>query len=534
MAVRAYIAWTGYCIYILGQFSQPPLEEVVYQRHASTFKYALLAAEERNRADVPMGAFGNSLKRELGKNTGKFISNVVFGDKHSTPYRRVDSRHQVTMNARIAEAEARRRVEEVKKSARLEEAKLKREEARERAELDRKNQLYAIDGAVLRNIDILNSQAIPSDKTKLLQMLSELSVQLKANKWETKGDEAAIRNKYTEALLEKYNQCVRELEIMDVNEPRLEYYKNIATKAKRNKLWKKHGDWITALILMFSGILILLFLDNPLLIVPFAISIGIILFVWCLAWLFRRNSKKHKAIKPSETEAGRDSDKTPKQPVSKENLIVNEIDSIFFDLNENGRIEKKLAFIWQKYQRIVSSEIMKRKPIFSADGVLGSILFVGVNPSYNPIDDEVFISSADNQSLMYGSFYQRDDAPEYFKSLEEFSSLIGKGYTHINLLYARENDRDALLHSNSDFIREQLELTYDTIVKIAPLAIIFFSDYCRDMIFGADRWVDPATEKDGHYILRGTNIPIFFTDDITVIDDASRMALIRKLKTIIR
>ena len=164
---------------------------------------------------------------------------------------------------------------------------------------------------------------------------------------------------------------------------------------------------------------------------------------------------------------------------------------------------------------------------------MNSILFVGVNPSYNPIDDEVFISSADRQSLMYGSFYQRDDAPDYFKSLEEFASFVGKGYTHINLLYARENDRDALLHSNSDFIREQLELTYDTIVKITPLAIFFFSDYCREMIFGADRWVDPATEQDGHYILRGTNIPIFFTDDITIIDDASRMALIRKLKTII-
>ena len=129
-----------------------------------------------------MGAFGNSLKRELGKNTGKFISNVVFGDMHSTPYRRVDSRRQAAMNARLAEAEARRRVEEVKKEARLEEARLKREEARERAELDRKNQLYAIDGAVLKNIDALNSNPIPSDKEGLLQMLSELSVQLKANK----------------------------------------------------------------------------------------------------------------------------------------------------------------------------------------------------------------------------------------------------------------------------------------------------------------------------------------------------------------
>lgn len=34
-----------------------------------------------------MGTFGRSLGRELGKNTGKFVSNKVFGDSWSTPYR---------------------------------------------------------------------------------------------------------------------------------------------------------------------------------------------------------------------------------------------------------------------------------------------------------------------------------------------------------------------------------------------------------------------------------------------------------------
>jgi hypothetical protein len=34
-----------------------------------------------------MGTFTKSLSRELGKNTGKFFSNLIFGDKHSTPYR---------------------------------------------------------------------------------------------------------------------------------------------------------------------------------------------------------------------------------------------------------------------------------------------------------------------------------------------------------------------------------------------------------------------------------------------------------------
>ena len=141
---------------------------------------------------------------------------------------------------------------------------------------------------------------------------------------------------------------------MDANEPRLEYYKDIITKAKRNRFWKKYGDWITALILMSTSILLLLFLSNPLLIFPFVIFIGIILFVWSLIWLFRRNTKKHQTTKPSESRTeNKEYYNTSRQSVSIDEPIVDETDSIFFDLNENGRIEKKLAFIWRKYQRLV-------------------------------------------------------------------------------------------------------------------------------------------------------------------------------------
>ena len=496
-----------------------------------------------------MGSFGNSLKRELGKNTGKFISNVVFGDMHSTPYRRVDARRKAAREARLAEAEARRRVEEVKKEAKLEEARMRLEEAHERAELERKNQLYAIDGAVIKNIDILNSRPIPSNKTELLQMLSELSVLLKANKWQTNSDEAEIRNKYTDALLEKYTHCIRELEIMDANEPRLKYYQGVASKAKRQRFIKKYHFWLVMLLILLMfvayGIITILpdlYLFGILFLVEYHSLIVWTCFV-CLAGfigikLYNKHKKNvfvkeniDKTFKEKETAAQNGFDENSQEATSPQTIIEGE--SIFFDLNENERIEKRLAQIWQKYQRLVPNAIMKRKPIFSADGVKDSILYVGVNPSYNPNDDEVFIPSSDSLSLMYGSFYQRDDAPDYFKYLEEFASMVGKGYTHINLLYARENNRDTLLGCNSDFIREQLELTYDTIIKINPVAILFFSDYCRNLIFGAERWVDPSTENDGHYILRGTNIPIYFTDDITAIDDASRMSLIRKIRTII-
>ena len=42
-----------------------------------------------------MGLIGKSLQsgfgREIGKNTGKVVSNAIFGDKHSTPHRRITS-----------------------------------------------------------------------------------------------------------------------------------------------------------------------------------------------------------------------------------------------------------------------------------------------------------------------------------------------------------------------------------------------------------------------------------------------------------
>ena len=34
-----------------------------------------------------MGNFGKAFTRELGKNTGKWVSNKVFGDGHATPYK---------------------------------------------------------------------------------------------------------------------------------------------------------------------------------------------------------------------------------------------------------------------------------------------------------------------------------------------------------------------------------------------------------------------------------------------------------------
>lgn len=502
------------------------MHEQKYKRTSLQVKNPFFLIGTKESYLIPMRVFENSLKRELGKNTGKFISNVVFGDKHSTPYRQVGSVRQTAREERLRLAEARAKTE----------ARIREQEACNRAEIERKNQLYAIDSAVLRNIDVLNSKSIPTEKPELLRMLSELSVQLKANKWESCGDEATIRNKYTDALLEKYILCVNELKILDKNEPRLEHFNNIEKKEKRNRFLKKNGNWLFPLIIISVALISAVFYYCPnLLWVVLAILIG---------WVGFKIFNKKERVENEQTKSDSTIFETPKTvQMPQEELTIKDIplteslileeDSRFLDLNENGRIERRLALIWNKYERIIDGEILQRKPIFSADGVKDSILYVGVNPSYDPVDDQAFIASSDQHSLMYGSFFDLDDAPQYFKTLEEFALNAGKAYTHINLLYARENNREILLSLNSDFIREQLELSYETIIKIAPVAIVFFSDYCKDMIFGADRWVNPKTETNDHYILRGTNIPIFFSDDITVMDGSSRNSLLKKIKNTI-
>ncbi len=131
------------------------------------------------------GIFGKSFKREVGKNTGKLVSNVLFGDKWSTPHR-------------IA----------------VEKAKAKTEREQQRKDNE---QLYAVDAAVLENVDKVAAFRLSDDKESLLDQLSELTVQLSANKYHDleDDDEAKIRNKFNDALMEKYKQALVRLKAID-------------------------------------------------------------------------------------------------------------------------------------------------------------------------------------------------------------------------------------------------------------------------------------------------------------------------------
>lgn len=458
-----------------------------------------------------MSLFGKSFEKEIGKNTGKWVSNVIFGDGHATPYRRAESRHQQRINQKIVN-------EENLHSQRIAQIKLDNK-------LKSKEQLLIIDRAVLENVDKVSSIRIPNSSEEILDFLSELSAQQRTSKWNKNSDEGKIRNKYNEAILEKSLQTILKLKTIDSGNSKLEYYEKLVANYKRNKYIKKFQTAIiVASVLLLIALLVII---EEGLFWYFSIPIISIALLYVGFKYYKRQQNEDYA---KITQIRSDENKSNKEKQSNDENATISNDDIFFDLNQNGRIEKRISEIWAKYEKTIDTTSIERRPIFSADAVNNSILYVGINPSFNPSEDENLIKSVDDKSLMYGSFYQRTDAPDYFKALELFAKGCDYGYTHINLLYARENDREKLLNCNHNFIREQLELTYETIQIIKPMSILFFGDYCKDLIYGANRWVDPKTENNSAYRLNGVGIPVFFTNDVTTLTASEQVDLIQKIK----
>ncbi|MBO4587596.1 MAG: hypothetical protein J5711_01670 [Bacteroidales bacterium] len=194
-----------------------------------------------------MGRIGDSFKREIGKNTGKFVSNLVFGDKHSTPYRRVGDSEAQRARAEAYQTRADADVERVR-------AQIEKQE---------KDDLNILDSAVLKNVDIVLQTPIPQDEGGLLNLMSIWAAQLSGSKWDYLSEEGIIRNQFPDALMEKYKQCTMVLKSIAPTHAMIQYYDNVLTEAtnrrenaKQKKLWKK--IWKIAGITL--GVLFFIFL----------------------------------------------------------------------------------------------------------------------------------------------------------------------------------------------------------------------------------------------------------------------------------
>lgn len=478
-----------------------------------------------------MGTFENALKRELGKNTGKAISNLVFGDAHSTPYRRTSSRRSSSSAeeyyaprktarqlkeehlALMLEKEREAAYDELLRKQRLEEEhqreifRLEQEAERNRIETENLNQLSCeIESA-------LNLHA--TDFSDVKAFLSNVSAKLSVRNWNNLSffrsllstnskdkERKKLENQLYDIYLTKF-QTVLEESVQILTKADIDIYLNLLTQFCKKRNISPRIQLVDILqthqaAIMESNEQVETESDS----------------------LFHEHNVINVTIKS----------------VNSDNTLISEdtIAANIVNLNENSLIENRLAEIWERYSTVIGCQV-ERIPIFVTDAIRNSILYVGVNPSFYEGDDNILLHSNNGKALFYENVCGELSPPEYFRELEHFTKRISVdlSYSHLNLLYARENDRKHLLSLDSNFIREQLELTYDLIIRINPLIIVFFSDYCKHLIFGKERWVNPASlnKQKEYYVLNGTHIPVLFTEDVTTLEEPSYLQ--NKIKNIL-
>lgn len=177
----------------------------------------------------PKSAFSKALGRELGKNTGKFVSNKVFGDGHSTP-------HRVKIQ--------REKTEQLKQETKNQQAQI----------------LNTLESEIDNKIQELSLTPLPNDEKDMVKFLLELELLLKSNSWKgigINGDEKhKITNKYADGLFEKYQQGVEFLQLQSATPETISKFQTKIKKFRKKRIFGKF--WFP--ILLFSLISIVLIL----------------------------------------------------------------------------------------------------------------------------------------------------------------------------------------------------------------------------------------------------------------------------------
>lgn len=180
--------------------------------------------------------FKKSFFRELGKNTGKWASNKIFGD-WSTPYRFSNSNTKLAKEALKIEQE----ISEQQFDNKLELKKLEH----------RFSQISDIND---KKHEIINL-ALPNDKNSLFEFTNFLLSNIYGNGWGDNGEYKHL-NAFSNACLIKLKQCKTKFKMM--NSPfEVKYLKKEISTLKRKRFFEKHGSILALIVMMIVCLLLL-------------------------------------------------------------------------------------------------------------------------------------------------------------------------------------------------------------------------------------------------------------------------------------
>lgn len=185
-----------------------------------------------------MGFF-NSLKSQVGRDTGRAISNKVFGNRHATKYQRLDDSKAIAKSLKLEQD--------------YELELLEQEQTNEIDLLRRKQKMLDIEekkAFVSLNLKKIVSMKIPNSKELLIEHLHSLSIEITSNKWkDSENDVNKISNVYTDAAFKKYEQHLFTLKTKFPNSVELIYFE------KQYKMYQKQA-FLQKYKLVFIGILL--------------------------------------------------------------------------------------------------------------------------------------------------------------------------------------------------------------------------------------------------------------------------------------
>ena len=183
-----------------------------------------------------MGFF-SSLKGQLGRDTGRLISNKVYGNRHATKYQRVDNSKTIAKNLKL-EKKYELELLEQEKNSEINFLK-KKEEIK-----DFQDKKVFVD----QNLKKIIGMKVPNSKDGIIDNLHSLSVEITSNKWKDSEDEInKISNVYTDALFKKYEQHLVTLKSKFPSAVEIQYFE------KQSKTFQKQAFFkITETSLMAS------------------------------------------------------------------------------------------------------------------------------------------------------------------------------------------------------------------------------------------------------------------------------------------
>ncbi len=185
-----------------------------------------------------MGFF-SSLKGQLGRDTGRLISNKVYGNRHATKYQRVDNSKTIAKNLKL----------EQKYELEL----LEKEKNNEIDFLIQKEEIKNIQDKkafVDQNLKKIIGMKVPSSKDGIIDNLHSLSVEITSNKWKDSDNEInKISNIYTDALFKKYEQHLVTLKSKFPTAIEIQYFEKQSKTFQKQAFFQKYKLVIIGILL---------------------------------------------------------------------------------------------------------------------------------------------------------------------------------------------------------------------------------------------------------------------------------------------